>query len=212
MFRQSRHWRWLLGVGVLGVILGSAEGARAAGITITGGGIKAQGDPFYFYIVEVYLDPGFTFAVGDSFTLLKLAGVEFPLSTTGAPGGVPSGPWSTTITNQGTGPIPNFSPPTIVPLADVQFINAGFSITNAGTGELYLGEFRALTAVSLPTLPDNYTVDIAWTASLNGGTAQDQGIVTLGMIHPIPEPASVALLGSGIGLVTVGYARRRRKA
>jgi hypothetical protein len=211
MFRGSPHTGWLLGIAVLGVILGVGDTARA-GIIIRGGGIKPQGDPYYFYIVDVSLDPGTTFAVNDSFTLKMLAGVEFPDSTTGAPGGSPSGPWSTTITNEGSGPIPNYTPTTIVPFADVKFINSGFDITNGGTGQLDLGMFRVLTAISLPELPHSYTVDIGWTASLDHGTTTDSGIVTLGIIGRVPEPSSIVLLGSGMGLAMIGYSRRRRRA
>ena len=74
MFRGSLRRRWLLGIAVFGVILGSPGGARAAGIKITGGGIKAQGDPYYFYIVRTFLDPTFTMGVGDSFTLASAGG------------------------------------------------------------------------------------------------------------------------------------------
>ena len=114
------------------------------------------------------------------------------------------------ITNEPFGNIPNYSPPTSVPFGDVQFINAGFDITNTGATEQDLGTFLVLTAVSLPALPEDYTVTIGWTAILNHGTATDSGTVTLGIIHAIPEPASVVLLGSGVGLAILGYARRRR--
>jgi hypothetical protein len=202
---------------MIGAILGSAGGAHAKGIIITGGGVKAQGDPYYFYIVRTFLDPGYTMGVGDSFTLHLVAGLDNgtrfpPGSTTGSPGGSPSGPWAAVITNEPFGDIPNYSPPTSVPFGDVQFINAGFDITNTGATEKDLGTFLALTAVALPTLPEDYTVTIGWTAILNHGGATDHGTVTLGIIHAIPEPASVVLLGSGVGLAILGYARRRRTA
>src|SRR5262249_14277615 len=151
------------------------------------------GDPFYFYIVEVSLDPGFQVELFDNFTLHEVGGIHDPGSTTGAPGGVPSGPWATSFTNQPSGPLPNYSPPTIVPFADLTFINAGFDVVNAGPGEVFLGEFRVLTAVSLPELPPDYSVDIAWTANihdLDGNPVNDQGIVHLTLIG-IPEPTSV---------------------
>jgi hypothetical protein len=199
------------------VILGSPGGAHAAGIKITGGGIKQQGDPFYFYIVRAFLDPGFTMGVFDSFTLHLVAGLDDgtrfpPGSTTGSPSGSPSGPWAGVITNEPFGNIPNYSPPTPVPFGDVKFINAGFDITNTGETEKDLGTFLVLTAVSLPALPEDYTVTIGWTAILNHGTATDHGTVTLGIIHGIPEPTSVVLLGSGVGLAILGYERRRRTA
>jgi len=217
MFRGSLHKRWLLRVVVVGAILGSTGDARAAGVKITGGGIKAQGDPYYFYVVKTFLDPGFTMGVGDSFTLDLVAGVDNgtrfpPGSTTGSPGGSPSGPWAAVLTNEPFGNIPNYSPPTSVPFGDVRFINAGFDITNTGATELDLGTFLVLTAVSLPALPEDYTVTIGWTAILNHGTATDSGTVTLGIIHAIPEPSSLVLLGSGVGLAILGYTRRRRKA
>jgi hypothetical protein len=217
MFRGSHRKGWLLGLALLGVILGAAEGARAAGIKVSGGGIKQLGDPFYFYIVDVSLDPTFTMGVFDSFTLHMVAGLDNgtrfpPGSTTSAPGGNPSGPWAAVITNEPFGNIPNYSPPTSVPFGDVQFINAGFDITNTGTTEQSLGTFLVLTAVSLPVLPENYTVTIGWTAILNHGTATDSGTVTLGIIHAVPEPASVVLLGSGAGLAILAYRKRRPRA
>jgi len=215
MIRGSLRKRWLLGIAVFGAILGSAGDAHAKGIIISGGGIKAQGDPYYFYIVRVFLDPGFTMGVFDSFTLHLVAGLDDgtrfpPGSTTGSPAGSPSGPWAGVITNEPFGNIPNYSPPTSVPFGDVQFINAGFDITNTGATEKDLGTFLVLTAVSLPALPEDYTVTIGWTAILNHGTATDSGTVTLGIIHGIPEPTSVVLMGSAMGLAILGFALRRR--
>ena len=215
MFPRSLLRRWLLGIAVFGAILGSAGDARAAGIKITGGGIKAAGGSFYFYVVRAFLDPGFTMGVFDSFTLHLVAGLDDgtrfpPGSTTGSPAGSPSGPWAGVITNEPFGNIPNYSPPTSVPFGDVKFINVGFDITNTGATEQDLGTFLVLTAVSLPALPEDYTVTIGWTAILNHGKATDSGTVTLGIIHAIPEPTSVVLMGSGMGLAIVGYALRRR--
>jgi hypothetical protein len=202
-----------LALAVLGVIHQVGSTAQA-GLMISGGGIKKFGDPFYFYIFEVSLDPGFQVELKDSFTLHELGGVHFPESTTGAPGGNPSGPWSTSFTNQPSGPLPNYSPPTIVPFADLTFINAGFDVQNGGTGEVPLGEFKVLTAVSLPELPPSYSVDIAWTAKihlLNGDPASDSGTVHLTIITP--EPASVVMLGAGLGLPAAWlYARRRQRS
>src|SRR5437764_14218239 len=97
MFRGSLHKRWLLRVVVVGAILGSTGDARAAGVKITGGGIKAQGDPNNFYAVKTFLDPGFTMGVGDSLTLDLVPGVVNgtgfpPVSTPGSPGASPTGP------------------------------------------------------------------------------------------------------------------------
>jgi hypothetical protein len=196
---------------VLGIALQGGSTARAKGIAITGGGIKQFGEPFYFYIVEVYLDPGFQFETKDSFTLEELAGVHFPASTTGAPGGTPSGPWATSFTNRPDGLLPNFSPPTTVPFADLTFSNAGNVVKNEGTSELYLGEFKVLTAVSLPALPGTYSVAYDWSAILHdndGNQVTDSGVVVLSII---PEPATVILLGIGVGAPLSWHAYRRRR-
>jgi hypothetical protein len=196
---------------VFGLIFEACHTAQA-GIMVLGGGIKKFGDPFYFYKVEVSLDPGFQVELFDNFTLHELGGVHDPGSTTGSPGGVPSGPWATTFTNEPDGPLPNYSPPTIVPFADLTFINAGFDVQNGGTSEKPLGEFVVLTAVSLPELPLSYFVDIAWTANihdLNGNPVHDHGIVHLKIITP--EPASAMLLVPGVGLPALLVARRPRR-
>jgi hypothetical protein len=212
MQRRVRVTTWLVAVAVLGIVLLGGSTARAKGIAITGGGIKQFGEPFYFYIVEVYLDPGFQFKTGDSFTLEQLAGVHFPASTTGAPGGSPSGPWGTSFTNLPDGLLPNFNPPTTVPFADLTFINGSNVVKNEGTSELYLGEFKVLTAVSLPSLPGTYSVDVDWSAILhdnNGNQVTDSGVVVLSII---PEPATVILLGIGIGAPLCWHVYTRRRA
>ena len=97
----TRTMGWLLGLATLGLTLGFGDPAQAAGIRIGGGGIKQFGDPYYFYILKFYLNPGFEIEATDSVTLHMLAGVQDPDSTTGAPGGSPSGPWATILTNEG---------------------------------------------------------------------------------------------------------------
>src|SRR4051794_10732634 len=103
MLRRAHAARWFLAIAALGLIHQVGSTAQA-GIMVSGGGIKKLGDPFYFYIFEVSLDPGFQVEVEDNFTLHELGGVHDPGSTTAAPGGVPSGPWATTFTNEPSGP------------------------------------------------------------------------------------------------------------
>jgi hypothetical protein len=222
MRRGTRAKGWLLGIAaaVLAVGVGTAGTAKAAGITVRGGGIKQFGEPYYFYIFEISAKPETQFLVGDNFTLEELAGVSTTgatPSTTSSPGGSPSGPWAPVITNQASGPIPGFSPPTTVPFADVTFSNAFNVFTNSSTTtDEFMGEFRVLTAISLPLLPPDYTLDVNWVAhvhDLAGNPVTDTGTVTLHIITAIPEPSSIILLGvAAAGLPGLLHLRRRRAA
>src|SRR4051794_39350569 len=168
MRRVIRAMGCVLGLAVFGAILGTgATTAQAAGIRVTGGGIKQFGDPSYYYIFEVFLDPGYSFQLNDSFTLHELGGAHTPGSLTSSPNGPPdpSGPWTPIFTNEPSGPLPNYSPPTIVPFADVTFLNL-INVAGPYTSEKYLGEFRVLT-LNLPVLPMDYTVTLDWTAMLH---------------------------------------------
>ena len=212
MQRRVRITPWLTGLAMLGWILHAAGTANAAGVKVSGGGIKPLGDPYYYYIVEINLDPGFQFEAGDSVTLDSVAGIQYPNSPTITPNpGDPVGPWATDITNVASGPLPNYSPTTIVPMANVEFISAAPTVTNPGPGEVYLGQFEVLTAVSLPQLPANYTVDIDWTASLHnleGQAVTDSGVVVLSIV---PEPSSMILLGLGVSLPIFWQVWKRRQ-
>jgi hypothetical protein len=214
MQRVIRATGCILGLTLLATSLGTGGTARASGISITGGGIKQFGDPFYYYIFELHMDPGYSFQLKDSITLHELAGVHTPGSTTSSPNGPPdpSGPWTPVFTNQPDGLLPNYSPPTTVHFADVTFLNA-INVAGPYTSEKYLGEFRILTAQSLPLLPKDYTVTIDWTAMLHdpsGNLVDKSGTVTLGIITP--EPTSILLLGAGVGLPLFWTLRRRRSA
>ena len=77
MLRRGHAARWFLAMAVLGVIHQVGSTAQA-GLMVSGGGIKKFGDPFYFYIVEVSLDPGFQVELFDNFTLHELGGVHDP--------------------------------------------------------------------------------------------------------------------------------------
>ncbi len=73
-----------------------------------------------------------------------------------------------------------------------------------GTTQAYLGQFTILTAVSFPQLPADNKITLGWTDSFG-----DSGTVTLSII---PEPASVILLGIGVGVPIIWHIRRRRRA
>jgi len=213
MRRATWVTAFVVGLAVLGAIPGAGDSAQAAGIKVSGKpGIKPFGDPFYYYMVEVDLEPGYEFRVGDSFTLHALAGIKDPGSTSAAPGGSPSGPWAVTYTNLPPAPIPNYAPPTLVPTADVNFINAINVVSNPGATDIFIGQFTVLTALSLPELPLDYYVDVAWTATLHligDGQVTETGTVRLRLV---PEPTSLALLGAGVALPMLWTYRRRRRA
>ncbi len=204
---------WLTGLAMLGWILQAAGSANAAGVKVSGGGIKPLGDPYYYYIVEIGLDPGYQFEAGDNVTLDRVAGVQYPKSPTITPNpGDPVGPWATNITNLASGNLPNYSPPTIVPMANVEFISAAPTVQNPGPNEVFLGQFEVLTGVLLPQLPADYTVNIDWTASLHnleGQVVTDSGVVTLSII---PEPSSILLLSMGVSLPVFWQVWKRRQA
>ncbi len=218
MRRRFRVTAWLVGIAMLAMTLEAGGTARAGstaakGIQITGGGIQQLGDPFYIYTVEVYLEPGYQIDPGDSFTLEKLAGVQYSTtpglgSSTISPGGDPSGPWAPIITNLAPGPLPNYSPTTIVSMANVEFKDDGPAIVNSGGSAEFLGQFEVYTPflVPLPELPASYSVIVGWSATLQGVT--ENGVVTLS----VPEPASVILLGVGVSLSILWQIRRRRRA
>lgn len=214
MRRLIRGTGWVLGLAILGMALGDGHSAQAAGVRVSGGGMKQFGDPFYFYIYELYLEPGYSFQLGDSLTLHMMAGVHSPGSTTSSPNGPPdpSGPWTPQFTNEPDGLLPNYLPPTPVRFADVTFYNL-LNVIGPPGAEEYLGEFRVLTADSLPLLPDDYSVTIDWTAIIhdpNGDRVTETGKVTLGIL--VPEPASMVLLGAGVVLPLAWTLRRRRSA
>jgi len=214
MRRRVRLTAWLLGIAVLGIAVEAEKTAQATGVKITGGGLKEFGEPYYFYELDFFLLPQYEFLPGDSVTLEMLAGVN-DTSSYHAPGGSPSGPWAATITDEGTGNIPNYSPPYSVPFADITYFNAFNTVQNTnptGGPQEYLGLFEVLTAVNMPVLPPSYFIDIDWTATLHtlgGAVETDTGVVVLNIITP--EPASVILLGAGISLPIILLERQRRR-
>jgi hypothetical protein len=64
MYRRSLRGGWLAGIAVLGAILGAGSSARAGTLVVGGGGIVKVGDPFYQYVIEVYLEPGYQITAG----------------------------------------------------------------------------------------------------------------------------------------------------
>ncbi len=189
---------WLLGIALFTWTLQAGSPAQAGGLKITGGGIKTLGDPFYEYIVEVSLLPGFEFETGDSFTLYKLPGVNQSSFYNAPIAGNPVGPWAGSPNNSG----------------DIEFALAtpfnSPPFANPGPGNKFTGQFTVLTAMSLPTLPPHYSLTVDWTAKIhdiNGNPVNESGSFVLTVI---PEPTSIILLGLGCGLPIAYHLRRKR--
>jgi hypothetical protein len=204
-------WVWTLLFAVLAVI-GSESAACAAGLTVKIGQVSGGGDPPYDYVIQVYLDPGYSVITNNFFTVESLLGVtpaNFPnsgdlASNTSEPDDPPSVLWAPSISlTQSTSPY----------ASDVTWafysLN-GTTIVNPGPGELYLGQFVAETTQSFtnPPYANGATIDYSWTVTNNstGMPSSGNGIATF-----VPEPSSALLLLGGVGILPVFVLRRRRR-
>jgi hypothetical protein len=224
MYRRLLRGGCLLGLAVLGAVFVAGGPVRAGSLVVGGGGIVKVGDPFYQYVIEVYLEPGYqiyggSIGTADNFTIHQMPAVSdgsngyTPPSLTSQPGGSPSGPWTPQITFDSHGPFPGSNPPFDVPISDVTWYNSGPNIA-AGTSEVYLGEFRVQTWQPIPFIIAPFSLTFHWSANVhdaNGNPVSDPGGDFTLTLLPIPEPASTTMLACGLGLPAVLWLRRRKR-
>jgi hypothetical protein len=90
--------------------------------------------------------------------------------------------------------------------ADHQYYNAGVTATKSGDAVTFL--------VPLGIVSDTYTVDFQYTSLSDKNHAGFQGLSDEGWniskVAVVPEPASIALMLAGLGMIG-GLARRRRQ-
>jgi hypothetical protein len=208
----------IAGLAALIVMLGGGLEARAAGIKLVGGAKQGGGDPPWDYIVQAYLEPGFSVEYHNSFTVENLVGVTppgYPVPS-GAPylgssHTEPNGYWSASVF------FPNGnSNPVFVngyPAASITWFYMGPStITNpnSATSDIYLGQFSVettLTNIPSSSIPFNSMINYSFT--VNGDQSGNGSFQLLN----IPEPSSVILLLAGAAVLPLvwNYERRRQR-
>jgi hypothetical protein len=216
---------WILaGLTVVCAIFGGEAESQAGKISVTGGYMPQGGDPFYDYVIDVYLEPNATISpptlngmtpVSDSFTILGLPGV----ATTSSSSFTPSPPYSTPVGVYTWGyptitPIIISNPPPNTPSygADVQWAYSGLApITNNTASQILLGEFTILTTFDyqmnvLPLPPDS---PVAYTSSIGGVVAPPSTFLIANLT--VPEPSSVVMLLGGSSVLPFFWLQARRR-
>jgi hypothetical protein len=211
IMRPRMRSAWIAaGLAVLGTIIAGGE-ARAgkAGITINPGGIKpGTGEPPWFYFFDVYLDPGFEVKASGS-----------PLNFFEVGSSSPTGSPTTPLVGVGTDSPPPTQPTAVqwVPTLGTETVtwtlHGKRSVTNAGTSEMFLGQFLVETDKSFPKPPvapgtiidyNFRVIDLATKTSITGSNSFT--------LVSIPEPSSVVMLAAGAAVMAVVVIRGRRRA
>lgn len=188
-----------------------------------GGIIVIGGDPIYNFMFDAYLSPGYQLIGGlDYLTIFDVPGTT-AASLTSQPQSAPFVPpgmrWlpSPSLT-PGSTTWPGSAGET-VPTTDFEFDyvhqpsspNPNTPLVNNTGSDLYLGRFTIQT-LDLSALPQNTAITLEYMIhahDLSGAEGTTRGTVTLTIV---PEPASVVMLGLGVGAVGWAVRRRRRVA
>ena len=179
--------------------------AMANTITVSPSPIITGGGP-YTWSYSVTLDGNSQISNGDFFTIFDFAG--YVAASQNAPAG-----WTPSTSN--TGVCPAAAPfPTLCAAVDdpaitnLTWTRTGGTIAGAGFagGTVALGNFTAQSIFNVP-VNDFFTSqdDDLQTGTMNEGAGGNTNVP----IAPVPEPASLLLLGSGL---VAAAARARRKA
>jgi hypothetical protein len=207
--RMSGTWVLAGLCSLTGIFVGAGEAEAGSGtgaaITITGTYKPGGPDPPYDYYFDVYLNPPAsagtnTFTNGDSFTIEGLAGVDAnsvyrtPLqwSLFGLTPAIPpsSAPYASNLTFEYAG-------------------NQTYMATTPSPGTpIFLGEFQVDSTYSFPVgvVPYPSGTSLSYTYTIGGVT---QTGLTF-QIFSVPEPSSLILLATGVGVLPLIWVRKRR--
>lgn len=210
--RTKRAWLWVI-ITTLGVILAGGSESQAAGIIVKIGQQQGGGDPPYDYVMQVYLDPGYSIITGNFFTVESLLGVtpaNFPnngdlASNTSEPDSPPSVLWAPSIS------LTQSSPPYASDVTWTFYTLNGTTIVNAGTGEISLGQFVVETTQNFTSPPytNGSTVDYSWTVTDNSTGMPSSGTGIAAFL--VPEPSSALLLVWGVAILPVFVLHQRHR-
>jgi hypothetical protein len=216
--RQRFQGGWILiGMAVLGATMAGDREARAAltGITISGGFKPVTPDPVYEYVLNFYLDPGYSVYKYDFIKVTGLKGV--------ASGDTTFAPSEYNLVSTKKGFVKDYSV-SWQPLTDTGSVEWDYQgsqpYINNTAAELFLGQFRVDTRnLTNPggTPTDNAIVDYSFniTLSQDGSAAEGSGSFRVtDLTTPEPSSCTIVLLTGGTAALSglIVRVRRRRRA